>query len=142
MALLLLSMFLAVQAPDRNSTNQDFPQTSSYFAAKSLLSALVAAGALSAEVVQSSVMILLYEAGHGMHDQARISAALCSQIGMRLLSKRRNQHTATEDGTENEMLWWSIMMLDRYIIPLRSAKRDVQTRSSSMKLIEYQICEP
>jgi hypothetical protein len=117
-ALLLLSIFLAVQIPDRNNANNGFPQTTIYFAAKSLLSALTGAGALSLDVVQASVMILMYEAGQGMLDQARISAALCSQMGMRLLPKQGYQQTGIADGTDEEKLWWCIMMLDRYFIPL------------------------
>jgi hypothetical protein len=115
-ALLLLSIFLVVQVPDRSNVNKEFPQTTIYFAAKSLLSALIGAGALSLDVVQASVMILLYEAGQGMLNQARISAALCSQIGMMLLSRRRYQQTGTVDDTD-EKLWWCIMMLDRYFTP-------------------------
>jgi Fungal Zn(2)-Cys(6) binuclear cluster domain len=116
-ALLLLSIFLVVQVPDRSNTKKDFPQTTIYFAANSLHSALVGAGARSLEVVQASVMILLYETGHGMLDQARTSAAFCSQFGMRLLSKRKYQQTGTVDDTDGEKLCWCIMMLDRYFIP-------------------------
>jgi len=112
-ALLLLSIFLAVQVPDRNNASGDFPQTTIYFAAKSLLSALTGAGVLSLDVVQASVMILLYETGQGMLNQARISAALCSQIGMRLLSKQGYQQSGMADDTDEEKLWWCIMMLDR-----------------------------
>lgn len=115
-ALLLLSIFLAVQAPDRNNASNDFPQTTIYFAAKSLLSALVGAGALTLDVVQASVMILLYEAGQGMLVQARISAALCSQIGIRLLSKRGCQQAGTADDIDEDKLWLCIIMLDRYSI--------------------------
>jgi hypothetical protein len=115
-ALLLLSIFLAVQAPDRNNANNNFPQTTIYFAAKSLLSALIGAGARSLDVVQAGVMILLYEAGQGMLVQARISAVLCSRMGMRLLSKRGHQQAGIVDDIDEEKLWLCIMMLDRYFI--------------------------
>jgi hypothetical protein len=113
-ALLLLSVFLAVQAPERGNPNTLFPQTTIYFAAKSLLSALIGAGVLSLEVVQASVLILLYEAGQGMLNQARMSAAFCSQMGMRLLSKRQDNPTRAVDDIDDEKLWSCIMMLDRY----------------------------
>jgi len=117
-ALLLLSIFLAVQAPDSSRRVLEFPQTTTYFAAKSLLSALLGAGVLSLEIVQASVMILLYEAGQGMLNQARISAALYSQMGWKLLSKRREQVAGTTDNIDDEKLWSCIMMLDRYFTPL------------------------
>jgi hypothetical protein len=113
-ALLLLSIFLAVQAPERGNPNTPFPQTTIYFAAKSLLSAIVGAGALSLEVVQASVMILLYESGQGMLNQARMSTAFCCRMGMRLLSKRQSNPTRTMDDVDDEKLWTCIMMLDRY----------------------------
>ncbi len=116
-ALLLLSIFLSVQSPDRDCANKEFPRTKIYFATKSLLSALVSAGALSLEVVQASVMVLLYEVGHGMPSQARVSAALCSQIGVRFLSTQRYQQTETGDDIDEENLWTCIMMLDRYVTP-------------------------
>lgn len=114
-ALLILSMFLAMQVPDPRHRSTTFPQTSTYFAAKSLHSALLGAGAASLEVVQASVLILMYEAGQGMIDQARISAAFCSRIGVQVLSKRQYQHTQIVDDMDDEKLWWSIMMLDRYV---------------------------
>jgi hypothetical protein len=113
LALLVLSMFLAVQVPNRHNDGKPFPQTPIYFAAKSLHSALIGAGALSLEIAQASVLIVLYEVGQGMVDQARISAAFCSRIGMRLASMRRYQQTSMEDDADLEKLWWSIMMLDR-----------------------------
>ena len=64
--------FADIQAPNLSHAIKEFPQVTIYFASKSSLSALIGAGTVSCVIVQACVMILLYEAWHGMLDQARM----------------------------------------------------------------------
>jgi hypothetical protein len=110
LAVLLLAMHLVTHIPTQHGTMY----TSTYFKTKSLLSSVViASGDSSLEVVQASVLVTLYEAGHGMADAAQVSMAISSRIGHKLFSRKRRAEGVKVGETEEGRLWWSINILDR-----------------------------
>jgi hypothetical protein len=115
-ALLLLSMFLVVQIPSQQTAGQASTLTPIYYAAKSLLAALLGVSGSTTEVAQASVLILLYETGHGLLDQAQVSVALCTRLGTKAVSHRRHLAGRYLDDRDDNGLWQTIVMLDRYVI--------------------------
>jgi hypothetical protein len=109
LAVLLLAMHLVTHIP----TQYGSVYTPTYFKTKSLLSSVVASGDSSLEVVQASVLVTLYEAGHGMADAAQVSMAISSRIGHRLFSRKRRVEGDKIGETEEGRVWWSINILDR-----------------------------
>jgi hypothetical protein len=110
LAVLLLAMHLVTRVPSPDGSMH----TPFYFRTKSMFAALVAAGDSSLEVVQASVLLTLYEAGHGMADAAQVSMAISARIGHRLFSRKRRLEGDGIGDTEEGRVWWSINILDRY----------------------------
>jgi hypothetical protein len=110
LAVLLLAMHLVTQIPNK----QGNMHTPTYFGTKSLFSSLVASGDSSLELVQASVLITLYEAGHGMADAALVSMAISARIGHRMFSRKRRVEGDKIGDLEEGRVWWSINILDRY----------------------------
>ena len=110
LASLLLCMYLVTRPPG-NSPGIKEMQSSIYFDAKALITALTGAGRSSIEVIQGALLISLYEQGHGMIEAAQLTMAVCSRMAMKM--KVEIEATTNVQNTEFGLLWWGIITLDR-----------------------------
>ena len=75
-------------------------------------------GVLSLMVLQSGVLITLYEMGHGLYPEAYLSVAQCARYGAALgvdttIASGRMAPGKWPDLEEARRVWWSILVLDR-----------------------------
>jgi len=73
---------------------------------------------LSIETIQSMLLIVLYEVGHGIYPAASISMATCARAARNLgLHKIRSQPLSERENEigEERRTWWAIHNLDRYV---------------------------
>lgn len=119
-ALLALCVSLIIQSPD--SCNSENMRTSLYANAKTLVAFVESAGISSVRIVQSLLLISLYELGHGFANFAYSSichtAAAAQNLGLhRLCSDKQAsvENRAVTDVDEARRVWWGIVILDRYV---------------------------
>lgn len=104
------------------------PRTPLYQITKYLQFRIENSGALSLQVVQASVLIAVYEMGHGIYPSAFLSIAGCARYGTALgidksiLCKDFNGISWNEL-EERRRVWWSILVLDRYCYSFLSLRR-------------------
>ena len=110
---LLLCIYLITQAPG-NETKLIFMQTSTYFDAKSLHSALSCSGRSSIEVIQAGLLLALYEQGHGMVETAQVTMASTSRLAIKMMGAQRKLGVGSIQDTEFGRLWWGVVIMDRY----------------------------
>jgi len=106
---LCLSMQLLLQQPSAHCQSM---QSSLYANAKSTLGLLEALNYQSLEVVQSRLLCVFYEMGHGILPAASISLATCAKVAR---SMNLHKRSATSDVLEEERkrTWWMLINLDR-----------------------------
>ncbi|KAK0860466.1 hypothetical protein LTR91_006504 [Friedmanniomyces endolithicus] len=108
---LCLSMQLLLQQPSANCRSM---QSTLYANVKSTLGLLEALNYQSLEVVQSRLLCVFYEMGHGILPAASISLATCAKVAR---SKNLHKRNATSDVLEEERkrTWWMLLNLDRFL---------------------------
>jgi hypothetical protein len=116
LVLLLLSIKLVQQVP----ASDDAELSPLYIAAKKFCFSLEMAGTCSLLKLQASLLIAVYELGHGILPAAYISIGACARQGVilgihkryapQMLRKPRNWI----DWEERQRVWWLIVILDRY----------------------------
>lgn len=117
MSLLALCMRLINDVP--KNTGSESMRTSLYVNAKCLASYIEADGRLTIRLVQSLLLIGLYELGHGFENSACISinhtAAVAQALGIKKLceeSYNPAEYTGW-DIEEARRVWWGIIIMDR-----------------------------
>ena len=110
-----------------------------YVAVKQVLSLTDAADIRSVRVLQSKVLLAMYEMGHGMFAAAAATVGACAKAARLLgLGKPSDlDRDADEDANtlmeERRRIWWSIFNLDRYVellhAPLRLRASSLATSS-------------
>lgn len=110
LAALVLVMYIIIHLPPLEDEEISM-QTPLYFAAKSLLTGLLSAGAPSIEGVQAWTLMSLYEHGHGMVDVGQVSIVISSKMAKRLISNLKSTENAND--TIEGRLWWGIIILER-----------------------------
>jgi hypothetical protein len=113
-ALLILCMDLLIWVPGE----QD-PRTRAYSAAKHIYLDLEMQGIVSIQALQAGVLLATYEYGHAIYPSASTSVEACVRYGQ-LLGINWEAKTAKKpfgwvEAEEQTRLWWSIVMLDRYV---------------------------
>lgn len=108
LAVLILVLHLVVQMPAPKSM-----QSPLYFATKALLDPMLSSGRASLETVQASLLVALYEHGHGMLESAQVTLAICGRLGMKVIARKRQSGVLQLQNTEEGRLWWSVIILDR-----------------------------
>ena len=115
-ALLLLSIQLVATPPsqDRSASNTAIYQTT-----KKFYSEVEAAGAWSIQVLQSGILISLYELGHAIYPSAYLSIGACARYGVAFEANgRRTSHSNTPghqiEMEERNRAWWAVVILDRF----------------------------
>jgi hypothetical protein len=112
--LLLLSIRLITWVP---SGSMD-PHTPAYIATKGFFRELETASTFSIRMVQSGILIALYELGHCIYPAAYLSVGLCARyavaLGFDQDVKRDNVTSLPWDKLEERRrVWWAILILDR-----------------------------
>ncbi|PLB47453.1 hypothetical protein P170DRAFT_478302 [Aspergillus steynii IBT 23096] len=119
LTLLLLSMKLVATTP----LDQDEALCSSiYQKAVELSGTLERFGMICLELLQSTILISIYEAGHGIYPPAFTSIGRAARLGLILgfhdrknapqFFKSPNTWTLRE---EERRAWWAVVILDRYV---------------------------
>ncbi|CAG8902758.1 unnamed protein product [Penicillium egyptiacum] len=111
---LCLCMKLCARAPEGEN-----PWTSDYYAARQSFADLHAAGVLSFETLQGSILLAVYELGHAMYPAAHISIGACLSYALALDIDRpdlNNSNSGSQTWAESEeqrRTWWAIFVLER-----------------------------
>ncbi|PVH84039.1 hypothetical protein DL98DRAFT_585060 [Cadophora sp. DSE1049] len=117
-SLLSLSMALVVSIPVENVTRESF--SSLYMLVKSSIAIVEAANIHSLEVVQSRLLMCLFEVGHAIEPAAFISLGTTARAGVAIGLNRKSDiagWTGKESYPMTEVglrVWWGIVMIDRY----------------------------
>ena len=120
LAILLLCMKLVSQLP----SELEHPALSAlYCLAKGSLSRLEHAGLISLQLLQSAILIAVYEIGHAIYPASYLSISHAARLGIMMgfhckyaaqLFKDPETWTYRE---EERRAWWAIVILDRYVYP-------------------------
>ncbi|KAH7348393.1 putative fungal-specific transcription factor [Rhexocercosporidium sp. MPI-PUGE-AT-0058] len=132
-ALLVLCMKLATLFPTSSPTSdrveldedgdrgeREWVPPVEYLAAKRLHADLVEGGGFSTQVLQSGVLIALYEYGHAIYPAAYLSIGACARYGISagLDGSGMEQVKKTYNWVEEEeqkRVWWAVLILDRAV---------------------------
>ncbi|KAK5064749.1 hypothetical protein LTR84_000583 [Exophiala bonariae] len=118
--LLLFAMKVLLWTPPdqvalRNPRHQD------YLLLKHHLSRAQDAGVLSLELLQTWILVTIYEYSHAIYPAAYVSIGVCFRYSLALgiNKQRRNEMdtaSTTSDATEERRrVWWSVVILDRMV---------------------------
>lgn len=116
--LLACSMYLIIQVPaDADVVNE--PRRI-YQVIKHLVASVESADLMSIELVQSKLLVSLFEIGHALYSAAYISIGACARIGIVLgINEKQKQSihkaSAWTRLEEEKRLWWGIVITDRFI---------------------------
>ncbi|KAH8817151.1 fungal-specific transcription factor domain-containing protein [Xylogone sp. PMI_703] len=122
-ALLILSIHLMTLLPSDDS-EQKRTQESAYLATKCIQAQLLSFIPISLEVVQSCLLIAIYEYARGNFQSAYLSMGTCMRAVSTLGLPEKGQQCSTTDrnswskAEENHSLWWGCVMLDRLVLQL------------------------
>jgi hypothetical protein len=120
LALLLLSMKLIVQVPQGGPHSARSPL---YSLTKGYFNMVDSFGVVSLQVLQADLLIAAYEIGHGIYPAAYLTTGHCARLGHILgLNDRQNapqllrrKPGAWAELEEMKRVWWTVMLLDRYV---------------------------
>jgi hypothetical protein len=122
--LLLMSMYLVVQRPDEKHRPETMDD-SLYHAMKHFYFNTFAdiASSPSTTLLQSGVLLATYEYGHGMINAACHTLSTCVSASMvlglhRLRAPNFDVKTEWNNQNENTLVWWAIVISDRYFFCL------------------------
>ena len=121
-SLLSLSMALITAPPPEKETSDRF--TTLYMLVKSAIAMAEAANLHSLEIVQSRLLVSLFEFGHTIEPAAFISLAATARAAVAIgLNKEINKPCSDNlvpcsKKEEGNRVWWGIVMLDRYTLQL------------------------
>ena len=115
--LLLLSLKLIITLPPRSPRN---PQTSLYHATKHFCLE-VEGSVFSLPVLQASILVSLYELGHGIYPAAFLSNGACARyahaLGINASGTLNTKKILTlVEVEEGRRTWWAIVILDRFVL--------------------------
>ncbi|KAL2060622.1 hypothetical protein VTL71DRAFT_9263 [Oculimacula yallundae] len=117
-SLLSLSMALIVSIPSEKETRETF--SSLYMLVKSSIAIVEAANIHSLRVVQSRLLVSLFEVGHAIEPAAFMSLGTTARAAAAIgLNQALDGYAGTNEETitDSELelrIWWGIVMLDRW----------------------------
>ncbi|KAH8822085.1 hypothetical protein F5884DRAFT_659231 [Xylogone sp. PMI_703] len=135
-SLLILCMKLITWLPTASGEDS---KSIHYYAAKRFYSELEAMGIYSIQILQSGILIALYEFGHAIYPAAYLSIGACARYGSAFGFDSSNISCIPESGDwiqveERKRSWWAIMILDR-CVALGDAKRALAIQEPGMSSI-------
>ncbi|RFU33730.1 hypothetical protein B7463_g2645, partial [Scytalidium lignicola] len=92
-----------------------------YALAKSMLSLIESANILTLEIVQSRLLVCLYEMGHAIQPAAFLSVSIAARGGVTLgihkscAQQTLSNHKNWQNYEEEKRVWWAIFILHTYI---------------------------
>ena len=121
LSLLALCMLLCSNSPDGNGDSG--VKTDLYQIAKRYHFEVESTGALSVPVLQSAVLIAVYEVGHAIYPAAYLTIGACARLGIVLgIDKLGLDLMGSSLGAltwieieERRRVWWAILLLDRLV---------------------------
>lgn len=117
MALLALSMKLAVWSPSPASSN---PCNATYLTARQYMHSVESSSRLTLPGLQAALLIALYEIGHAIYPAAHFSVRACANyaitmgLGWKTLSWHRHEMSWVET-EERRRVWWAVVILERCV---------------------------
>lgn len=117
---LCLCMKLIHTSPSQQAVGETDAKSQHYLLAKSSIGLLEAAGFVTLDTLQSRLLLILYEVGHGIYPAASVSIGSCARLARHVGLSRDFWHAqkaavTTADAEERRRTWWAIHNLDRYI---------------------------
>ena len=119
LSLLLLCMRLSTTVPALKDEARTCPL---YWTVKQFYSTLESSGVVSLHLIQSSLLIAVYEIGHGLFPAGYFSVSNAARMGMMMglhdrkhatqLLKPADTWTLRE---EERRTWWAVFILDRHV---------------------------
>lgn len=114
-ALLLSCMQLLLYTPQNCASAEDLPL---YKAIKEANMQLEVAGLQSLRVIQSGILVAVFEVGHGIYPASYNTVAQCARHAISLgfhIRKAPQFLQPWPEWEEEVRVWWFILMLDRYV---------------------------
>jgi hypothetical protein len=118
--ILIFCMNLIMWLPPETTPSGE-PRTSAYLFAKRALLEAEVSGMLSLQLLQSWLLVTIYELGHAIYPSAYMSIATSARYGS-LLDLKRDRSLVFRDSTtwveleERRRTWWTIVVLDRSVV--------------------------
>jgi hypothetical protein len=100
------------------SQDEAQPHTDVYMGAKHYIVELEMAGIFTTQILQSGILIALYELGHAIYPSAYLSISTCVAYAYAMNLQRGVDTNMTSQLTwveqeEKGRVWWSIVILER-----------------------------
>jgi len=121
LSLLLLCMKLVSEVPLKRG---QAAKSSLYYMAKEIYSKAENACLISIQLLQSAILISIYEIGHGIYPAAYLTVGNAARLGLMMgLHDRKNATQLFKDTEtwtwslceEERRTWWTVVILDRYV---------------------------
>ncbi|KAF2481264.1 hypothetical protein BDY17DRAFT_300986 [Neohortaea acidophila] len=95
------------------------PRTKLYVAIKSSLASAEVHGALSVQLLQTQVLVLLYEFGHGIYPGAYLTLGRCvdylAALGIDEDAPDARQGSTWIETELHRRLWWAVFIMERHV---------------------------
>lgn len=114
---------------------QDKAKTPAYLAAKRILLAAELDGMLTLQILQASILVLIYEVGHAIFPAAYMSVGTCTKYGLALGIDRQKEISYTAsildilEEEERRRAWWATVVFDRFEPPLNFIDSKISSRN-------------
>jgi hypothetical protein len=114
-ALLYLCMKLVQQIPPPHQSGH----SELYIVTKQFLDSLQTKGLLTLQIIQASLLVSVYELGHGIFPAAFMTIGHCARSGIamglhnRLAPQLAGKPRSWVDWEERQRVWWMVVILDR-----------------------------
>ncbi|KAL7911364.1 fungal-specific transcription factor domain-containing protein [Trichoderma velutinum] len=111
---LCLCMKLIQQNPVQQNARTGDITSPHYLVAKSSIGFLEAAGFDTLDAIQSRLLLVLYEIGHGIYPAASVSIGSCARLARNVGLGRDSWRSQDTDVEEKKRTWWAVHNLDRF----------------------------
>jgi len=121
LTILIFCMKLINWSPVKQT--QDKAKTPAYLAAKRILLTAELEGMLTLQILQATIIVLIYEAGHAIYPAAYMSVGSCAKYGLALGIDKQRAISSTAsildilEEEERRRAWWAIVVFDRFDSP-------------------------
>lgn len=116
-ALLFLAMKLATSEPPEGAS----PQTDLYSLVKSFVNYIESQNGFTIQLIQSNLLVALYEFGHGIYPASYLTIGHTARLGHAMGLHQRGapqmlpRPTTWTEQEERRRVWWAVVILDRLV---------------------------
>jgi hypothetical protein len=108
------ALLLAAMKPLNTNPSRADMRSTIYRRMKLMISTIEVTGQLTLRILQSLILIALYELGHAIYPAAYLTIGQCARYGMALGINRAIEPNKPATSSEEERrTWWSVIILDR-----------------------------